>query len=153
MFYLDEQLNRYYVGKAFTYGGIQYTRAGATHETFVELGFTPVEIQARPDDRFYIVGAVNDDGSYQSEWRDLADLKETFIQELQQRALSLLERTNWYIIRQVETGVGAPPEVDSFRDSVRSAWEARLASIQGAASQQALKALIESPDGFPVEEV
>ena len=153
MFYLDEQLNRYYVGRAFSYGQLNFTKAGANHDNFVSLGFTPVEVQPRPDDRFYIVGNVNDDGTYNYEPRELAELKTNFIDELKTRALSLLEPTNWYVIAHAELGEEIPSEVQAFRMAVRSAWSSHKALLEGAYSLEDLKAAVEAPSTFPVEEV
>ena len=154
MFYLDEQLNRYYVGRAFTYGQIQYTKKGATHETFVALGFTPVQIQSRPDDRFYIVSNVNNDGSYNYEPRDLDELKASFVAQVKERAHQILSQTDWYIIRALESGLlGTPSTVPAgaatFRADVRAASNAREAAILATTSVEALQALLATSDGFP----
>ena len=156
MFYLDSQLNRYYVGRAFTYNEIQYTRAGATHETFVELGFTPVTIQARPDDRFYIVGSVNNDGSYQSSPRDVEELKTSFIASLKSEAHTILSRTDWYIIRALESGIlGTPSTVpagaSNYRSQIRSVVDAREAAIAACTTVQELKTVIDTPVEYPEE--
>ena len=154
MFYLDEQLNRYYVGRAFTYGEIQYTKQGATHETFVSLGFTPVSVQSRPDDRFYIVGNVNDDGTYNYEPRDLDELKATFVAQVKEKAHQILSRTDWYIIRALEAGIlgtptGVPATATGFRAGVRAASNAREAAILATTSVEALQELLATSDGFP----
>ena len=72
MFYVDQSTQkRYYIGTPFDYNERQYTKAGATHDKFIELGFTQVIIQQRPDDRFYIVSGPNAAGEYDSTPRDL----------------------------------------------------------------------------------
>ena len=75
MFYLSSEGDRYYLGRAFNYGDSQYSPAGATAETFAELGFTPVVIQQRPDDAYYIVSGPDATGAYSSTPRDLDQLK------------------------------------------------------------------------------
>ena len=100
MFYLDTQTNkRYTIGTPFTYGDKQYTKKGATHETFVALGFQQVIPQQRPDDRFYVVSGPAADGSYSSTPRDLAQLKTQYKQETKQQAFQLIQGTDWYVIR------------------------------------------------------
>ena len=43
MFYLDpETLKRYRIGTPFVYDGITYTSTGASHNTFMSLGFQQV---------------------------------------------------------------------------------------------------------------
>lgn len=157
MFYLDSNNKRYYVGRAFTYNNIQYTRAGATAETFLGLGFTPVQIQERPDDRFYIVSSVQDDGSYPYEPRDLAELKTSFITQLKQQAHTLLSATDWYIIRAIEAGISGnpstvPASASTYRSTVRGLIATREADINAAADVEALKAVIDTPIEFPEAE-
>ena len=154
MFYLDEQLNRYYVGRPFTYNQIQYTKQGATHATFVELGFTPVSIQSRPDDRFYIVGSVNDNGTYNFEPRDLDELKETFVAQVKDKAHQILSQTDWYVIRALEAGIQGfanpvPAGATTFREGVRTASDVRCEAIYATATVEALQALLATSDGFP----
>ena len=57
MFYLDTQSNtRHYHRYSFSYGGRQYTKKVATHETFtVSWVSMQVILQQRPDDHFYVV--------------------------------------------------------------------------------------------------
>ena len=39
MFYVDQSTQkRYYIGTPFDYNERQYTKAGATHDKFIELG-------------------------------------------------------------------------------------------------------------------
>ena len=154
MFYLDEQLNRYYVGRPFTYNQIQYTKQGATHATFVELGFTPVSIQSRPDDRFYIVSDVNNDGTYNYEPRDLDELKESFVAKVKEKAHQILSQTDWYVIRALEAGIQGftspvPAGATTFRAGVRAASDVRCEAIYAAATVEALQALLATSDGFP----
>jgi hypothetical protein len=75
MFYLDPATQkRHTIGTPFDYDGRQYTKAGATHDKFIELGFTQVIIQQRPDDRFYIVSGPDNDGNYTATPRELEDI-------------------------------------------------------------------------------
>ena len=56
MFYLDpETLKRYRIGTPFVYDGITYTSTGASHNTFISLGFQQVIPAPMPDGRFYVV--------------------------------------------------------------------------------------------------
>ena len=70
MFYLSPENDRYFLRVPFTYGDIQYSAAGATHETFTALGFTQVIIDPRPSDVFYYVTGPDDTGSYTTTDRD-----------------------------------------------------------------------------------
>ena len=156
MFYLDTQTNkRYTIGTPFTYGNIQYTKQGASHATFMSLGFTQVIIQQRPDDRFYVVSGPAADGSYSSTPRDLAQLKTQYKQEAKQQAFQLIQGTDWYIVRQTELGYSeapVPAAVTTFRADVRAAAVSRCDQIDACASVADLEALIKAPsDLYDVE--
>ena len=156
MFYLDSQTNtRYRIGTPFTYNGKQYTKAGATHETFVSLGFTQVIIQQRPDDRFYVVSGPDITGAYTATERDLAELKTSYVRVTKLNAFRLLKGTDWYIVRQMELGYSESPvpvDITTFRAAVRSVSDARCAQIEGVASVADLEALIKAPSYLYDEE-
>ena len=146
MFYLDpETQKRYTIGRPFSYGGINYTQQGATHATFMSLGFTQVIPQKRPSDKFYIVSGPNADGSYNATPRDLEQLKVSYQSQYNQEAWSILTKTDWYAARAFETGIEIPAEVSAYRASVRSALEAREAQLDACQSVTALEALITAP--------
>jgi len=91
-FFLDQATSqRYFVGIAFSFGGINYTTAGATADTFKSLGFIEVQIDPRPDDRFYIVnGQCKDDGSWDATPRNLDDLKTGWVGDQDSQQGSIL---------------------------------------------------------------
>ena len=96
MFYLDSNTNkRYRIGTPFTYGGVQYTRAGASHATFMSLGFTQVLIEQRPDSRFYVVTGPDHTGADNKTNRDLTDLKKVFVKTEKTTSFQLLPSTDW----------------------------------------------------------
>ena len=149
MFYLDTQTNkRYYLGTPFTYGDLQYTKQGASHETFMSLGFQQVIVQQRPDDRFYVVSGPAADGTYSATPRDLADLKTQYIRDTKLTAFRLLKGTDWYIVRQQELGYSEAPvpvDVTTFRAAVRAAATAACDQIDAVTSVEDLEALIKAP--------
>jgi hypothetical protein len=145
MFYLDPATQqRYYLGKPFSYNNVQYTRAGATHENFISLGFNQVLIQQRPDDRFYVVSGPASDGSYSSTPRDLDELKLNFIMAEKEGALSLLSASNWYVLRS-EEGISIPAIYVDYRGAVRAASDLRCDQINGVATVEELEALMNAP--------
>ena len=145
MFYLDPQTGkRYRIGTPFTYGDRHYTKAGATHDKFIELGFTQVAVSPRPDDRSYLVVGPDDTGAYTATPRDLNDLKARFIQEDKQTARQLLSQTDWYIIRLLETQTPAPAAVGIDRADIRAAQNVREDEINYATTVEELKQLIDS---------
>ena len=149
MFYLDTQSNkRYYLGRAFSYGDLQYTAQGANHETFMALGFQQVIIQQRPDNRFYIVSGPDNTGAYSSTARDLAELKTSYIRDTKLTAFQLLKGTDWYIVRQQELGYSeapVPADVTTFRAAVRAAATAACDQIDAVTSVEDLETLIKAP--------
>ena len=134
---------RYTENRAFSYGDINYTRQGATSETFTSLGFTPVYVQQRPSDKYYIVSGPNADGSYNATPRDLDQLKESLIDESRATAGQLLTPTDWYYARQAELGDPGrvPAEVADFRAAVRVVHEGRKTAINACADVDELQAL------------
>ena len=155
MFYLDSQTGkRYRLGVPFTYADRHYTRTGATHDKFIELGFTQVVVGPRPDDRFYIVSGPDDTGAYIATPRDLNDLKAHFIQEDKQTARQLLSETDWYIIRLLETQTPAPAAVGTDRADIRAAQNVREDEINYTTTVEELKQLIDSGlTPFPSDDV
>ena len=154
MFYLSPEGKRYYLNRAFDYNDRQYTRFAATHEKFIELGFTQVVVDQRPDDRFYIVSGPDDTGAYSATPRDLNDLKAGFILQDKQTARQLLRQTDWYIIRLLETEVPAPTAVATDRAEIRAAQNVREDEINYANTVEELKQLIDSDlTPFPSDDV
>ena len=148
MFYLDpETQKRYTIGRPFSYGGINYTRQGATHDTFVSLGFQQVIPQRRPSDQFYIVSGPNADGSYNSTARDLDQLKESLVSKQRSTAGSLLAPTDWYYARQAELGEPGkvPAEVAQYRADVRAAYAQRKQALNSCTDIEALEGLVNAP--------
>lgn len=147
MFYLDpETQKRYTIGRPFSYSDINYTRAGATHATFMSLGFQQVIPQQRPSDEFYIVSGPNADGSYNSTPRDLDQLKESLVGKQKSIAGSLLAPTDWYVIRMTEMPeCMCPPEVVQYRADVRTISGQRETQINACVDVAELEALVKAP--------
>ena len=149
MFYLDTNTNkRYRIGTPFTYDGKQYTRGGASHNTFMSLGFTQVLIQQRPDDQYYVVSGPDNTGAYSSTPRSLADLKLNFKVQQKKQAHNTLRTTDWYIIRSDELGAATasvPTAVLAFRGATRTAADTRCAEIDSCQTVEELEALMKAP--------
>ena len=142
-FFLAKDGTRYYEGRPFTYGEINYTSAGATAETFEALGFKAVQSQPRPDDRYYIINSYpKDDGSWDATPRDLDQLKAGAIQQCKQTAGTLLAATDWLVIRQQETGEVVPAAVLTHRAAVRQASNDYELAVQGVAAIDELAELV-----------
>ena len=141
MFYLDTTTSiRYYVGTAFTYGGRQYTNEGATEDRFVALGFTKVTVQPKPDETYYTVSGPNDDGGWTSVAKSLDDVKELKIRAIKLAARAVLSVSDWYILRNFETGQAIPDGLTEFRASVRAISEVQINQVNACISMQQLEA-------------
>jgi hypothetical protein len=151
MFYVSPEGDRYYLGRAFTYGGFQYSRGGATHDKFVELGFTPVTIEQRPDDRYYIVSGPDNTGAYSSTPRDLDRLKLNFIMEQKRTARQLLSGSDWYVIRFAELEIETPAEWTAYRANVRAMADIHCDQIGAVTTVEELEALMKEPAEVAVE--
>lgn len=148
MFYTDSNNNRYYIGKPFSYNGTDYTKFGATHAKFMELGFTQVIVQQRPDDKYYVVSGPDSTGAYSSTPRNLAGLKLSFKLQQKKHAHQTLRQTDWYVIRSTELGVVAasvPVSISDFRAAYRAASDARCAQIDACTTVQELETLMKAP--------
>jgi hypothetical protein len=133
-FFLDQATSkRYLIGIPFGYGDMNYTAAGATEQTFHELGFVRVDVQPRPDDRYYINNSnPKDDGSWDSQPRDLDELKADEVSQLKTTTGSLLAGSDWMVVRKMETGQDIPAEWIAYRAAVRAhsnEVEARIKAI------------------------
>ena len=148
MFYTDSSNNRYRIGKPFTYEGYYYGTALATHAKFIELGFTQVIVQKRPDDSYYVVSGPDNTGAYSSTPRNLEELKLNFKLEQKRIAHQTLRKTDWYVIRSTELGVVAasvPTAISDFRAAYRAASDTRCAEIDACTTVQELETLIKAP--------
>lgn len=155
MFYLDpETLKRYRIGTPFVYDGITYTSTGASHNTFISLGFKQVIPAPRPDGRFYIVNSpCNPDGSWSYSERDLAQVQEGFCDQQVTAANSNLKSTDYLYARAAEATrsmtedepVLSPMALTSQREEVRSYCASNCTLILGTKTIEELEKLIKAP--------
>ena len=118
MFYVSPVGSRHTIGTPFSYGGVSYGKFGATHDTFISLGFTKVIPEARPSDKYYIVGTVKADGTYDATPRPLEQLKENEILAAKRTCGQLLSVTDWMVIRSID-GIPVPEDVAAERAELR----------------------------------
>ena len=154
MFYLDpETRKRYRIGTPFSYGDLNYTSTGASHDTFMSLGFSQVIEAPRPDGQFFIVNSpCNDDGSWSYSERDLADVQQNYCEQQVQAAQGNLKSSDYMYARAAEQTTkqlgdvaAVPAGVVNQRDAVRLTCKANCALIMSAADIAALEAMIKAP--------
>ena len=149
-FYLSPDKVRYYPRRAFTYNNLQYNSQTATHELFVSLGFTEVNIEPRPDDKYYFVSGPDDTGAYTSTPRDLEELKASEVEAIKEQANAILRGTDWQVVRAIEDPAKpVPAAVENYRTAVRAASNAQEAAIYACTTVEELAAL--APASWPDE--
>ena len=154
MFYLDQETRkRYRIGTPFVYGDDQYTKAGATHATFMKLGFLQVIPEPAPDPAFYVVNTpCNSDGSWTYSERPLDQVQKSYCSKQVQAAQGNLKSSDYMYARAAEQTTKqlgevavVPAGVVNQRDAVRLTCKANCASIMSAADIAALEAMIKAP--------
>jgi hypothetical protein len=153
MFYLDQETRkRYRIGTPFTYGDVNYTYTGASHNTFMSLGFVQVIVAPAPDPAFYVVNSpCNDDGSWSYSERPLDQVQQNYCQQQVQAAQNNLKSSDYLFARAAENTTRAgeaspvPAEVMTQREAVRLTCKANCALIMSAADIAALEAMIKAP--------
>jgi len=72
-------------------------------------------------------------------------LKSQWITRTKQTANSLLQPTDWYAVRQVETGLAIPETTINYRASVRAAANSIESAINGCTTLEEFQALFTVP--------
>lgn len=78
--------------------------------------------------------------------KDLAALKTQWVEQQKQTAGSLLNSTDWYVTRSVESKVSVPKEVSSKRAAIRTACNKREEQILKCKSVNELASLVTSSE-------
>ena len=151
-FWLDSKTGtRYTLGRPFSYGDINYTKQGATAETFKSLGFKEVQIQPRPDDAFYIISGPDDTGAYNATPRDHVQLVEGYVRQFADECNSILSHSDWMVIRKDETAKAIPADWHQFREDCRDVCGNRQAAVMNTKDTAALEKLVKAPAEVPVD--
>lgn len=78
-------------------------------------------------------------------------LKTLWRQQTAQTCGSLLAPTDWYVVREADTGLAAPVEIRSWRQQLRDAAAAKQAAIAAVSSVDELAAYISGPGASTVD--
>ena len=76
-------------------------------------------------------------------------LKSTYKSQVKAQAGGLLQDTDWYVIRNAESGNAIPIEVSNYRSAVRAYSDFLEGEIDGAVDHAAFVALFESTEDSP----
>ena len=150
--------------RAFTHDGIQYPSKWLRLASPEERAAIGIEERPEPpvwDQRFYwgydqdgqlIPKQLNDEPAVNENGDPVLDengqpvittgLKTQWKREQKNIASSLLAASDWYVVREAETGVAAPAGVVAYRQAVRDASNAREAEIEAAATVEELRELL-----------
>lgn len=129
MFMLDNKPLQ--IDVAFTYNGIKYPSNWlrlASAKDKEDIGITEIPDPVRPDDRFYFI-----DSEGHGVPKDLADLKKTWTVQVDQTAYTLLQPSDWMVVRKQEVGTDIPADWLIYRAAVRTAATSNKANLNGAA--------------------
>ena len=133
---------------AFTTGGIQYPANWlrlATLEKKEAIGITE---QADPpvwDQRF--AWGYSEDG--QLIWKDHTQLVEQWVAQTRTTAGTLIQPTDWMVIREQDNGTVVPESVKALREDIRLATGQKNAAIEATADTAELAAYITGSE-YPV---
>ena len=76
-------------------------------------------------------------------------LKSNYKSQVKAQAGGLLQATDWYVLRNTESGIAVPTEITNYRSAVRAYSNTLEAAIDSAADHAAFVALFESTEEEP----
>jgi len=130
---------------AFTHDGIQYPANFlrlATPEEREAIGITEAPDPQPYDQRFY--WGYDADGALIP--KDHTELVEQWVEQTRTTANTLLQPTDWVIIREADNGAEVPAEVKAERQLVREKCGEKVAVIEATTSTDELVAYITSAE-------
>ena len=146
-FWLDQVTDQRWITGPLTYDGNYYP--APTPAILTSLGFLEVEIDPRPDDRFYIVSGPNNDGSWNSTPRDLTQLKESYTQQYEIEERGTLSPSDYRILNAFEFSTPIPADWHDYRDNVRLKFAEKIVAVNNAADIPGLQAVVDVPVYLP----
>jgi hypothetical protein len=109
----------------------------ATPEERAAIGITEVPDPAPYDQRFYWgPGLPKDHGQLVDQWND----------QTRETANSLLQPSDWMVIREADNGAEVPLEVKEYRQAIRQRCGTKLDAIEATTTTEELAAYITGPD-------
>ena len=135
--------------KAFTHDGVQYPSnwlrlTSLEEKQAIGIVEVPDQPQSVWDQRFYW-GVDNP--------KDHTQLVEQWVAQVKQTAGSMLSPTDWYIVRNSETGAAVPQEVLDRRSEIRSYSNQKETAIETTTTTEELAAYVTSPEFSQWEDV
>jgi hypothetical protein len=89
------------------------------------------------------------DDTTDSQGNTIPGLKSQAITAQNQLAYSLLEPSDWYVVRKSENGTAIPSDWDTWRESIRTTYQSQVTMINACTTVPELQALYEYNDATP----
>ena len=138
-------------GTAFTWVGLQYSNNWcnlSSPEEKAAIGMVDVVYGAQPSDVYYWVSQdapVYADGvvtiNYTATPKDLFMLQNNAVTTMQQTAYSILQPSDWRVVKGYETKTAIPADWDTWRQTIRTQCETQVAAISACTTVAELAAL------------
>ena len=144
---------------AFTYEGDQYPANWIQNATDAEtsaLGLVEVTISGSPKNEDYYTNSLGDNvvasnGSVSKTWsntaKTLSVVQANKVEDAKSNAKSMLDRTDWYVVRKAETSTATPDEITAYRTAVRTCYGNLKTAINAASDVDAVAALYTNSAG------
>jgi len=84
-----------------------------------------------------------------SEGNTIPGLKSQAITTQNQQAYSILEPSDWYVVRKSENGTAIPSDWDNWRESIRTTYQQQVVAINACTTVPELQALYVYNDATP----
>lgn len=77
---------------------------------------------------------------------DLPEAKKVASEYVRSKAYTLLQPTDWVVVREMESGVPAPADITAYRTAVRAAADEKVSTIEGKQKIETLTAYLGSDE-------
>ena len=138
-------------GTAFEWDGVQYPANWcnlSTPEEKAAIGMVDVVYGAYPNDQYYWVtqdAPVYQDGvvviNYTSTPKDIEPLKTNMVNQINQTAWTILQPTDWMVVKAMETGGVVAPAWNTWRQQIRDQAATGVAVVTACTTVDELAAL------------
>ena len=144
---------------AFKHEGLQYPANWIQNATDAEksaLGLVEVTISGSPKNEDYYTNSLGDNvvagnGSVSKTWsntaKTLSVVQANKVEDAKSNAKSMLDRTDWYVVRKAETSTATPDEITAYRTAVRTCYGNLKTAINAASDVDAVAALYTNSAG------
>lgn len=144
MFYSTTTNSYIQEGTPFEINGVQYPANYlnlSTPEEKTQLGLEEVVATNSPaDSSYYWVSQTLDKATltYTNTPKDLTSVKTNAVSQVNSTAYSLLQPTDWMVVKATETSTTVPAAWNSWRQAVRNTATTTVNAVEGAADVNAV---------------